>query len=115
MDVGNIASSSCGRETVRGKKEGIVLRRRQMLLLLSAGAFNLFFKLLEYPIYKPRLSELIFGLLPLKKRHSPTPPPPPLDSKEKQKWKYATPYLKREEFFVVVVVVVWYGKVISLP
>lgn len=50
------------------EEKGIVLQLRQMLLLLSAFAFNLFFKPLEYPIYNPRLSELIFGLLPLKKR-----------------------------------------------
>lgn len=54
-----------------GEEAGIVLQGRQMLLFLSAGAFNLFFKLLEYPIYKARLSELIFGLLPLKKSHFP--------------------------------------------
>lgn len=47
--------------------KGIVLLLRQMLLLLSAFAFNLFFKMLEYPIYRPRLGELIFGILPLKK------------------------------------------------
>lgn len=42
-------------------EKGIVLELRQMLLLLAAFAFNLFFKPLEYPIYSPRLSELIFG------------------------------------------------------
>lgn len=49
-------------------EKGIVPQLRQMLLLLSAFAFNLFFKLLEYPIYSLRLSELIFELLPLKKK-----------------------------------------------
>lgn len=51
-------------------EKGIVPLLRQMLLLLSAFAFNLFLKPLEYPIYRPRLSELIFGLLPLKKHSS---------------------------------------------
>lgn len=51
-------------------EKGIVPRLRQMLLLLSAFAFNLFFKPLEYPIYSPRLSELIFGLVPLKEHSS---------------------------------------------
>lgn len=51
-------------------KKGILLQLRQMLLLLSALAFNLFFKPLEYPIYRARLSELIFGLLSLKKHSS---------------------------------------------
>lgn len=51
-------------------EKGIVPQLRQMLLLLSAFAFNLFFKPVEYPIYRPRLSELIFGLLSLKKHTS---------------------------------------------
>ncbi len=51
-------------------EKAIVPQLRQMLLLLSAFAFNLFFKPLEYPIYSPRLSELIFGLLQLKKHSS---------------------------------------------
>lgn len=46
---------------------GIELLLRQMLLLLSAFAFNLFLKPLEYPIYRLRLRELIFVILPLKK------------------------------------------------
>ena len=67
-------------------EKGIVPQLRQMLLLLSAFAFNLFFKPLEYPIYSPRLSELIFGLLPLKKHFSVFS----FDSKEKHRGRMGT-------------------------
>lgn len=39
----------------RALKKGIVLQLRQMLLLLSAFTFNLFFKPLEYPIYRAKI------------------------------------------------------------
>lgn len=66
-------------------EKGTVPQLRQMLLLLSAFAFNLFFKPLEYPIYRPRLSELIFELLPLKKKQKNKKQPPffSLDSEQK--------------------------------
>lgn len=65
MDVGKSSHQLVRKSAV---EKAIVPQLRQMLLLLPAFAFNLFFKPLEYPIYRPRLSELIFGPLSLKKQ-----------------------------------------------